>query len=182
MKWRDTDANDGVKLNPMVGGLFKFRFPTGSGHVNYLEADHKPLKIGQIITVRFDLKLLSGNPVFKSLDPAPAPPGLRPNVRPMLAHDTLENRWWPQGTNCGFLKNVYLDDMQHGLITVPVLPEFWQDVNGKPAKQKLKAFKDAVMHDMRIVALTFGGGNSFGHGLFVTGGEVVFQLREYSIK
>lgn len=86
--------------------------------------------------------------------------GLEPNFRPMLYKSMYgeNNRWWPQV----------------GIPLVPgefsfetnLNPGLWTNVYGKSGDQngpRRRAF-NRVLSDCQL-ALTFGGGNNYGHGV-----------------
>jgi hypothetical protein len=66
-------------------------------------------------------------------------------------------------------------------LTFPLTPDRWGSVYGKTGTQALSQFADA-MKNIGRVGLTFGGGCYAGHGNYVTGGKVRFQLIDFQIQ
>jgi hypothetical protein len=133
------------------------------------------MREGDIITVTYRVKKLSTKrPRFVSLDPAPGPPGLKPNFRPMLQvqHDDYvseDNRWWPGGRNCAFLDANFTGELQ--TLQIPIQPAIWTNVLGNPATQRMSGFLKAIQNAGNL-NIVFGGGNSFSHGISVKAGRV----------
>jgi len=173
MNWHTTEWNGGVNINQKDGG-FAFVLKPGA-HINAVQADRPAVRIDDIITVKYRVKKLGATrPRFVSLDPAPVPPGLKPNLRPMLrvAHDDYvseDNRWWPSGLNCGFLGTNLTGELQ--TLQIPIRPNIWTNVLGKPASQRMSGFLN-VLQNAGKLNIVFGGGNSFSHGVSVKGGKV----------
>jgi hypothetical protein len=83
INWHTTEWNGGVNIKQKDGG-FVFILKPGA-HINAVQAKRPAVRIGDIITITYKVKKLgSKRPRMVSLDPAPAPPGLKPNLRPML--------------------------------------------------------------------------------------------------
>ena len=183
MNWHSTEWNGGVGIKQKPGG-FVFVLKPGA-HINAVQAGRPAVRIGDIITVKYRVKKLGSKPVrFTSLDPAPAPPGLKPNLRPMLqvAHDdyvSQDNRWWPSGANCGFLGTNLTGQLQ--TLQIPIRPNIWTNVWGKPASQRKSGFLK-VIQKRGNVNIVFGGGNSFSHGVSVKGGNVRITVVSVTIR
>jgi len=171
--WHTTEWNGGVKIKQKGGGFVVALKP--GVHINSVQSNRSALRVGDIITVKYTVKKLGSKPRrFVSLDPAPAPPGLKPNLRPMLQvpHDDYvseDNRWWPSGVNCGFLGTNLTGELQ--TLQIPIRPNIWTNVWGKPASQRMKGFLNVVQKAGKL-NIVFGGGNSFSHGVSVQGGKV----------
>jgi len=172
-------------LQTPAGSQFSFRFPAAPGHVNVIKANRGALAIGKTITITYFVRKTQGNPQFISLDPAPSPPGLRPNFRPMLqvANDdytSQDNRWWPTGVNgCAFLP----DDLTgtNHTFSIQILPGLWANVLGKLATQRMSGFRHVLNHSGKL-NIVFGGGNSFSHGVRITNGKAQFVLVNLTIQ
>jgi hypothetical protein len=183
MNWHTTEWNGGVKIKQKGSG-FVFALNSGA-HINAVQANRPAVRIGDIITVTYKVKKLGNKPArFVSLDPAPSPPGLKPNLRPMLQvqHDdyvTEDNRWWPSGVNCGFLATNLTNDLQ--TLQIPIRPDIWTNVWGKPASQRMKGFLNVVQKPGNL-NIVFGGGNSFSHGVSVKGGKVRITIVNITIQ
>jgi len=173
MNWHTTEWNAGVTIKQKDAG-FVFALKSGA-HINAVQANRPAVRIGDIITVTYTVKRLGNKPArFVSLDPAPVPPGLKPNLRPMLQvqHDDYmseDNRWWPSGASCGFLGTNLTGELQ--TLRIPIQPNTWTNVWGKPASQRMKGFLNVVQKSGKL-NIVFGGGNSFSHGVSVKGGKV----------
>ena len=175
-QWNNTQWNQGVKIKALTGGQFYSDFPQAPGHINAISKSQGATALGSTITVKLRVKKLAGNPQFHSLDPGPAPPALLPNVRPMLQvknddYYTEDNRWWPTGANCVFLKA----DNLTITYTIKVKPALWSNVYGKLATSRLSRFRKALKK-IGNLNLAFGGGNSFTHGLNIVNGKARFEL------
>ena len=163
---------EGVKLKAPAGKEFVFNFPNGNGHVNLIGRDYKPIPLRSTIEITYRI---TGTGKFKSLDPAPAPPALKPNFRPMLFNgDWMDEngRWWPTGANCGWL----VTDGQIHSYQILVAPKLWSNVYGKQNRDSFKA----CLSSMKRIYLAFGGGNSFSHG--VNNGGAKFELLNLTVE
>lgn len=170
-QWHD-EWSKGVSVKNTKGG-FAFSFPVCDNHANEVVRSFGNLPVGGTITATVRMDKISGNPKFKSLDPAPAPPSLLPNCRFMLQRPNDDwrsenNRWWPSGASCVFLKadgNVYT-------YAVKLKPNLWTNVYGKYNAAEFKK----TLGNMGNLAIVFGGGNSFAHGVCGKGGVARYNL------
>lgn len=78
-------------------------------------------------------------------------------------------RWW--GKARVSLESLMADAR---IVSMPLLPEAWQNVNGKPGTDYPNEFK-AALASPAMVWLTFGAGGDFGHGIRTTGGSAYFR-------
>lgn len=168
------DTCEGVTLDKNQGGC-SFVFPEAPGHVNYLLTEVNPDKVGGYLTAQFDVELVSGRPEFVSLDETH---GLPPNVHVMFERkdDNMRSefgRYWCQSM-------FVLGPIKNFAIVCALKPDLWTDVYGKSGREHLPRFNDAIKN-IGKVGLTFGGGNSFGHGLYVKGGVVRFNLKKFKL-
>ncbi len=183
MNWHTTEWNGGVNVKQKDGG-FVFVLKPGA-HINAVQPDRPAVRTGDIITVKYRVKKLGATrPRFVSLDPAPVPPGLKPNLRPMLQvqHDDYvseDNRWWPSGLNCGFLGTNLTGELQ--TLQIPIRPKIWTNVWGKPASQRMRGFLNVVQNGGNL-NIVFGGGNSFSHGVSVKGGKITIIIVSVTIQ
>ena len=181
--WHTTEWNGGVNVKQKGGG-FVVALKPGS-HINAVQSNRPALRVGDIITVKYTVKKLGNKPPrFVSLDPGPVPPGLKPNLRPMLQvqHDDYvseDNRWWPSGLNCGFLGTNLTGELQ--TLQIPIRPNIWTNVWGKPAAQRMKGFLDVIQKAGNL-NIVFGGGNSFSHGVSVKGGNIRITIVSVTIQ
>jgi len=67
-----------------------------------------------------------------------------------------DNRWWPAGLNCGFLGTNLTGELQ--TLQIPIRPDIWTNVWGKPAPQRMKGFLNVVQKTGNL-NIVFGGGN-----------------------
>lgn len=174
--WQDTQWNSGVNLKSAPGKECYFLFP-GGGHVNLIAHDWKSVPPGSTITIAYKIIPKTGKPRFNSLDPAPAPPGLKPNFRPMLFNGDWngeDSRFWPAGAQCAWL----IADGKVHLYTIRLNPKLWTNVYGH---YNTGGFKALLQHLYQI-HLAFGGGNSFSHGIRVQNGTALFILISFSIQ
>ncbi len=172
----NTQYNDGVNIKPVQGGQFSFVFPSSS-HVNLIGHPWKSVKPGTKITITYKIAIISGKPKFISLDPAPSPPSLKPNFRPMLFNGDMagsDSRFWPAGGSCAWL---IADGLVH-TYSVKLSPTLWTNVWGQ---YNADGFKNLCGH-LYEIDLAFGGGNSFSHGIKVKNGSAQFQLIGFKIK
>jgi hypothetical protein len=183
MNWHTTEWNGGVNIKQKDGG-FVFLLKPGA-HINAVQARRPAVRIGDVVTVIYRVKKLgTKSPRFVSLEPAPVPPGLKPNLRPRLqvSHDdyvSQDNRWWPSGLNCGFLGTNLTGELK--TLQIPIQTNIWTNVWGKPASQRMSGFFNVVQKAGNL-NIVFGGGNSFSHGVSVQGGKVRITIVSVTIQ
>lgn len=183
MNWHPTEWNGGVNIKQKDGGFVVALKP--GAHINAVQTNRPAVRVGDIITVKYTVRKLGNKPPrFVSLDPAPAPPGLKPNLRPMLQvqHDDYvseDNRWWPSGVSCGFLGTNLTGELQ--TLQIPIQPNIWTNVWGQPASQRMKGFLNVVRKAGNL-NIVFGGGNSFSHGVSVKGGKIRITIVSVTIQ
>ena len=166
MKWKTTTFNHGVKLHPMDGGELKFTFPGRSGYVNFLKSEYEDIPLeGAIVMIRMAVHYLSGSPVFKSKDKPTDDTILVPNVRAAIGGDSFET-WWSRGHN-----QVKLGKIDHMVLSVPILHEFWTDGIERHEKIEEVVFKNFIKERMNSIALLFSGYQGFEQGVYVEGGK-----------
>jgi hypothetical protein len=164
-------ANDGAALT--------FEFPA-SGSINYLFTA-SPLKIVRG-TLSVAVRVTTTGPVvFNSLDPQTSACTIPSSVRPFIWANNNGNgdydRWWSNPQSITLAAGA-------ATITVPLTPDAWSSVNGKPGNADgptTFAFDKALLNVSRL-GLTFGGGCSFGHGIYVRNGAAAFAITEYAIR
>lgn len=183
INWHTTDWNGGVNIKQKNGG-FVCALKHGA-HINAVQSNRPAVQVGDIITIKYRVKKLGSKPSrFVSLDPAPAPPGLKPNLRPMLQiqHDDYvseDNRWWPSGVSCGFLGTNLTGELQ--TLRIPIQPNTWTNVRGKPASKRINGFLNVVQKPGNL-NIVFGGGNSFSHGVSVKSGKIRVTIVNVTIE
>lgn len=191
----DIPAKDGkVALTTDTSGLH-FEFPIvnppkpgkGTG-IDYLVTNEKkykiPLLTGSVsinanVTTTGDASVIFSSKTEKDNSSG----GLPPNVRLFFESDTknLANkpygRWWANPSSWFLLPN--------GSVTLsnPLTPDKWSSVLGEMGNASTNAiagFSDA-MANVKQIGVTFGGGNFFGHGVNVSGGDCRFTVSRYYI-
>jgi hypothetical protein len=183
MTWHTTEWNGRVNIKQKNGG-FVVALKSGA-HINAVQTNRPAVRVGEIITVKYTVRKLGNKPSrLVSLDPAPAPPGLKPNLRPMLQvqnddYVSEDNRWWPSGVSCGFLGTNLTGELQ--TLQIPIQPNIWTNVWGKPASQRMKGFLNVVQKAGNL-NIVFGGGDSFSHGVSVKGGKIRITIVSVTIQ
>lgn len=135
-----------------------------------------------VITLRL---VTTGAPVFQ-LAQGPEPCSNPPAARAFFATNDWKttilpehewNRWW---SRTGFLA---LGSGGVFTFTAPLDPAQWSNVNGILASRDsftISQFWRVLLQGGRI-GLVFGGGCSYGHGLYVTGGTAVLTVLAYDV-
>ncbi len=151
-------------------GNWYFDFPSRNG-VHYVYKLAPAIKVGQIITMRF---AITGSANFVPTDGT----ATTARVRLFLQQqgDTLTSqepykRWWS-------LPYVVLREGEFTL-TVSLSPDQWTSVFGQGGAEVPNEF-NAAISKLANVGFTFGG-TFAGHGIFVTGGNARFVLKEFSV-
>jgi hypothetical protein len=181
--------NGGATLHNDAAGSLYFDFPVepdtsckasgNCGRVNYLFTTHTPRAISGILTVTLRVDT-TGTPSFEhtSTDPLCTSPA---SVRAMIwsKNNSLHDgyRWW--SNPIGYVLGA-------GTVTwhIPIDPAWWSGVDGKFANYNnsyLQQFNRAL-DDVSSLAVTFGGGCAFGHGVFVVGGTARFTIENYEVQ
>jgi hypothetical protein len=150
-------------------GNWYFDFPSRDG-VHYVYKLAPAIKVGQTITMHF---AITGNANF-----VPTQGTATARVRLFLQQrgDTLTaqepyKRWWS-------LPYVELREGEFAL-TVSLSPDQWTSVFGQRGAVVPNEFNAAIAK-LANVGFTFGG-TFAGHGVFVTGGNARFILKEFSV-
>jgi hypothetical protein len=150
-------------------GNWYFDFPDQNG-VHYVYKVAPAIRVGQTITMHF---AITGNGNF-----VPTEGTATARVRLFLQQqgDTLTaqepyKRWW----------SVTYVELHEGefTLTVPLSPESWSSVFGQRGDEVPSEFANAVSQ-LANVGFTFGG-TFAGHGVYVTGGNARFVLKQYSV-
>lgn len=169
-QWQGSEWNSGVNVKNTATGFY-VDLPSGDGHINIVRRGQGSIPLKSTITVTYRVKVLSGAPKIISLDPAPIPPGLKPNFRPALFtgdwYDT-NGRQWPAGAACMFL----VPDGRVHTYSIKVTPQLWTNVYGKYDAAGFKKCA-ANMHEFWFA---WGAGNSFTHGLKTKGGTLRVEV------
>ena len=169
MKIWEATYSEGVTLDKNQGGC-SFVMPNAPGHINYLLSGINPDRFAtaQALSVYYKTEIVSGRPKFVSLDgTGPMLPGF--NLMIEAEDDNMRSefgRYWSK-PRAVLLPNTVAS------LHVPLAPGLWSDVEGKPSTEHLPRWAGKRIGKLGI---TFGGGNSYGHGLTVLGGVVRFTL------
>ena len=151
--------------------------------------DHQlGLRAGQtlIVTVRLDTV---SEPVFNlAQGPEPtckSPPSARLYIEDRGWRGTGNNylRWWSRD---GYFR-FDLDPMPTTAtwtLAIPLDPHRWSGVNGRLADTngETLAFFHSVLAGWSDWGFTFGGGCSYGHGLYVSGGTASLTILDYHVE
>jgi hypothetical protein len=150
-------------------GNWYFDFPSRNG-VHYVYKRAPAIKTGQTIAMHF---VITGK-----ANVVPTEGSATARVRLLLQQrgDTLTaqepyKRWW----------SVPYVELREGefTLTVPLSPDRWTSVFGQGGAEVPNEF-NAAISQLANVGFTFGG-TFAGHGVFVTGGNARFVLKEFSV-
>jgi hypothetical protein len=150
-------------------GNWYFDFPNKNG-VHYVYKVAPAIRVGQTITMHF---AITGKGSF-----VPTEGTATARVRLFLQQrgDTLTaqepyKRWW----------SVTYLELREGkfTLTASLSPDEWTSVFGQRGAEVLNEFNGAISQ-LANVGFTFGG-TFAGHGVYVTGGNARFILRQYSV-
>lgn len=158
-------------------GAWSFEFPQwnqakgSQGHVNYLQTPFEATTKPSFVTITF--KVESTKPQYVVFgDKLPATFELF--FEQKNAKLSEENgRWWAPAS-----KYDLGPDDEVRLISVPLTPDHWTNVNGK---QDAKAFA-AALANVGWFGLTFGGQSFAGHGVALNSGRAKFILIDYEVE
>lgn len=172
MKDWQLEYSPGVTLQHNADGTWQFEFPATDG-VHYLTRLLIKAEAGRHTAfLACKIQKISGQPLFKSVDTTgPMPPSARLMVQ--RADDDMrseDGRWWSNPA-CIVLNA----DGNSQTLSVQLSPNLWSNVNGHFGNSRPAQFADA-MKNLGRLGITFGGGNSFGHGVYATGGRARFTL------
>ena len=162
-------ANDGAALT--------FEFPsTGSMHYLYTASPKAAISGTLNVTMRVTT---TGPVIFNPIDQTDC--SVAPSVRPFFwSNDSAFgefDRWWSNPRAFALAAGTTT-------LSVPIRPENFSSVLGKYGNSSSEVqfqFEKALLNVTRL-GLTFGGGCSFGHGIYISGGRAQFALTDYSIQ
>jgi hypothetical protein len=166
---------------PVIGGGWEFDFPTfhigmdeSFTSVNYVTTNKLPrLKVGQTLTMQFEI-VASSDAVFEyALDLAKNPCPRPANFRFYIQHGT-GNRWWSNPVSWDLVNG-------QGFLQVIISPELWSNVNGAYGVDAIKSFNKAI-NGANAIGFTFGGGCFFGHGVWLSSGQAIFRLIDFKVE
>lgn len=161
-----------------IGSGWYFDFPSSAGSVNYVMVPFGANTFPTKVSFTYKISALVGNPQFVSIEQAPPVA----NFRVMLERqgDTLSAsqefyRWWSNPDHV----DLVADGLIHN-VNIPITPDRWSSVFGKFGTAAPVDLRDALLN-LAGVGFTFGGGNAFGHGVYVTGGAARFELLDFKV-
>ena len=158
-----------------------------NGSVNMLTKAWTGSDAGKMLYVTV-LVQTTGAPQFRlAQGPEPTcktPPSTRPyleaNGWTAVPDDYSFMRWW---SRLGFIPLVSADTVS---IAVPLTPDRWSGVSGQLATQNsasVQWFDRIVTGSVPTrVGLVFGGGCSYGHGVYVSGGSATLTVTQFETR
>ncbi len=184
----------GMPTQPTATGSgFSFNFPTGRGcpapragndptqpsfnvsacsHVDYVTRG--PMPLNGSLTI--DYTITGNNPVWGYTTAATNTGGAPPQLTLMVEHTNdqyLGNGLWRWDSN---IRTPIGPGHFH--VTVPLTFSSWAAVAGSSPGTQAQ-FQD-VLSNLGAVGLVFGGGDSAGHGLYLTSGSATFILNSFT--
>lgn len=162
-------SNDGTAL--------AFEFPTdGSMHYLYTPSPERILRGTLVVSLRVST---AGAALFTPIDQSNC--GIAPSVRPLIwANDNGNgdyDRWWSNPRSFTLAAGT-------ATVSVPLTADAWSSVNGRYGNADPSVqfnFEKALLNVSRL-GMTFGGGCSFGHGIYIRGGSASFAVTDYRIQ
>lgn len=178
------EYSSGTVLRFTAEGQPYFAFPTNSSKsANLLSRDWPGNAQASAIVVTLRLAT-TGVPVFRLAqgpESCANPPAARAWFASRRWQSTLEprhewNRFWSVP---GFLA---LGGGGTFTFTAPLTLEDWINVNGHPATEQPEDFYRVLGEVSGRIGLVFGGGCSYGHGLYVSGGTATLTVVDYEVR
>lgn len=168
-----------ARPSPAAGGGFYFDFPQSPGEIDYLMTKVRiPAPKRAFVSLQIDV---TGAPVFQGHRDKPEGycTGDTVACRFMLEkrgdrHTAQDGRFWCQTPIV----------LRPGAVTLEVpLTDLsrWSNVNGKLASERQAGFA-ALLKDIGMVGLTFGGCGNFGHGANIKGGTARMTIRQFIVE
>lgn len=177
-QWQTISTPPRFPLENDGGGHLMFDFPA-NGAINYLYTFLSPQTIAGTLSV--SVQITTSGPVVFNM----AQPGntcvTPPSVRPMIwAHKNSWDefaRWWSNPTGYALANGV-------AELSIPLTADRWSSVFGKFGNADAWALRGftSALGNVSSLALSFGGGCYFGHGVYVQGGRAQFALLKYQIQ
>ena len=187
--WQILNPDTSATLHNDAGGGLYFDFPVepdtsctvpGDGiacdYVNYLFTDHVPSSVSGMLSIRMRVDVIENSPVFHHTEFNTPCTNNPPAVRAMIWGNTnlsFKGRWWSRDIRFA---------LEPGTVTlnIPIDPTLWSGINGQPATEDMADWTRTITNTKRL-AVTFGGGCAFGHGIFTTGGTARFTIENYEV-
>ncbi len=169
----------GIQPVPLINvgdGSLTFDFPTveSANNIGYLYTTKVPKLPKVLTTLSMMMRVDTVGPVVFDFHTEPWTTGTAPSTARPYSEN---NRWWSNPT-------AYVLAPGSAYLSVPLTPDAWSNVNGKFGTYDavtLAGWNDAISH-ITAVGLTFGGGDFYSHGVFVTGGTATFSLLDYRLE
>ena len=189
-RWTPSDPI-GWRLEYSSGTILKFtsnnepyfEFPGRRGSVNMLTKHWDGAATG---TLDITIKITTVDNLIFNLTKNSGSCSNPPAARPWLAVTNWESttdiedqwsRWWSRYI---FMPLRYAETVN---LSVPLLPSFWSNVNGQlgdSSAELSNGFINTIISGGRL-GLVFGGGCSYGHGIYVTGGKATLTVLGYNV-
>jgi len=129
-----------------------------------------------MLSITLQVQTLNGTPVYNFTGTGGSiPPSVRAIVSGVSNSNDTERYW----------SNEIYYTLGPGTVTmnVPLDARYWSDVGGQWADHNNgteNQFNNAL-GNLDYLGVTFGGGNTFPHGIFTTGGAARFTLQSYKV-
>jgi hypothetical protein len=155
-------------------GAWSFEFPSGDGHVNYIQTPLNVTTIPHSISMTFRVE--SESPQYRVTD--------SDDTLPATVHLFIEQqnddlrdpdgRWWSHegGYSLGSQDNNTIT------FVVPLTPDNWTNVIGQRDTNSFYA----ALGNIGWIGVTYGGQKFFGHGVGISNGKAKYVLVSFSIE
>ena len=152
------------------------KFKMGTSNVceaSYLLRSKGPVNANAVITITYAIEVIDGTPDFVAMETNNTPNSGTVGIMLRRSTDTSKehHRFWYKapGTRVNLEPGTYT-------ITAPCNDLVnWSSVYGKSASTVPSSFA-SLLANLRDIALTFGGGSFYGHGVRVYGGNIKFTV------
>ena len=160
----------------VANGAWSFSFPDQNGYVSYVQTPFDALPANAQITVTFRIDHSEDATFNGSVDPTAGDPATFHLFLETQNDNFLiyTNRWWAE-TGGFTLDSANGRDVT---ISVPLNWKNWSDVMGQ---QDPNCFANALQN-VGWVGMTFGGQNSWGHGVNMISGTATFTLIDFRVE
>lgn len=168
----------GMSARPFKSGKgFWFHFPGPTGAVSYVVCAIDEVLDRRQRTVIMTCRIETSDDYEFDEDTMGDDPGtMPPSVRVMLFEDInrpVGGRWWA-------LQGIELRPGTHS-ITVPIAPFWWGNEIGQRGDTEPDMFRATLRRPLQM-AITFGGGNDYGHGVRMARGSATFRLLRLTVR
>lgn len=168
----------GVPARPFKSGKgWWFNFPGPAGAVSYAACSIDEVLDRRQRTVIMACQIETSEDYEFDEDTMGDDPGtMPPSVRVMLFENInrpVGGRWWS-------LQGIELRPGTHTL-TVPITPSLWANEIGHRGDTEPAMFRAMLKRRLQM-AITFGGGNDYGHGVRMARGSATFRLLRLAVR